>query len=289
MAKIAFLGIGMMGSRMASRLIDAGHELVVWNRTFAKCDPLAERGVRVADTPAATAEGIDIAITMLRDAPALEAVLFGEDGLAPALSAGQVLVDMSTVGPDTDRSVAARLPDGVEMADAPVRGSTPQAEAGELLIYAGASDAVFARVEPILRTLGSVRHIGRVGTGQEMKLVVNLGLCAAMAALGEAMSLGDSFGLDRTELLEVLAASPLGATVTAKRANLEAGTYPSAFKLELADKDMRLVSDAARRAGRELRVADATLAWLDDAMADGEGPLDFSAVVATILGEEPRG
>ena len=127
MSKVAFLGLGMMGSRMSRRLLEAGHTLTVWNRTAERTAPLAELGAAVAVSPAEAAAEADVVITMLASPDALEEVVFGEEGLAQGLHAGQILMDMSTVGPDADGSVAARLPQSVSMVDAPVRGSLPEA------------------------------------------------------------------------------------------------------------------------------------------------------------------
>ena len=160
MPKIAFLGLGEMGTPMASRLISAGHDVTVWNRTAARTAPLAQQGAAVAPSPAAAGAGRDFIITMLATPEALEQVLFGTGGLAPALSPGQIVIDMSTVGPDEICSVAARMPEGVSVVDAPVRGSLPQAMAGRLDIFVGATDANYARVRPILESLGSVRWTG---------------------------------------------------------------------------------------------------------------------------------
>src|SRR5271169_6346000 len=154
-AKIGFLGLGEMGRPMASRLLRAGHVLTVWNRDAERTVPLAEEGAMVASSPAKVATGADFVITMLATPEALEQVLFGTAGLAPALTPGQVLIDMSTVGPDEIRSVAARLPRGVSLVDAPVRGSVPQATSGHLDIFVGATDEDYERVRPILECLGS--------------------------------------------------------------------------------------------------------------------------------------
>ena len=140
MAKIGFLGLGEMGTPMASRLLHAGHEVVVWNRSAERTAPLAKEGAAVASSPAKAAAGRDFVITMLATPEALEDVLFGTAGLAPALSPGQVYIDMSTVGPDEVRSVAARLPKGVSFVDAPVRGSVPLASTGRLEVFVGATD-----------------------------------------------------------------------------------------------------------------------------------------------------
>ena len=290
MAKLAFLGLGMMGTPMATRLLAAGHDLTVWNRTAEKAGPLAELGATVAPTPAHAAEGVDTAITMLTDPAALEQVVFGADGLAAALAPDQMLIDMSTVGPDAVRSVAARLPRGVPLVDAPVRGSVPEATAGRLAIYVGADHDDFQRVEPILAPLGTLYHVGGLAAGAATKMVVNSTLGAAMAAFGEALALGQTLGVDRAALLDVLAESPIGSTVRAKRANVESGRYPPNFKLSLALKDLLLVNQVADRAGRHLKLAPATRDWLERAAQAGDGDLDFSSVITVITadgGTEP--
>jgi 3-hydroxyisobutyrate dehydrogenase-like beta-hydroxyacid dehydrogenase len=282
MAKIGFLGIGEMGTPMAGRLLQAGHDVVVWNRSVERTAPLAQAGAAVAASPAKAAAGRDFVITMLATPEALENVLFGPEGLAPVLSPGQVWIDMSTVGPDEVRSAAARLPKGASLVDAPVRGSVPQATSGRLDIFVGATDEDYERVRPILETLGSVRHAGGPGAGAAMKLVANLALGAAIVTLGEALSLGESLELQRATLLDVLADSPIGPIVKAKRANVESGQFAPSFKLRHAAKDLKLVTEAAAARGRDLKQARANRAWLDEAAAQGAADLDFSAVVATI-------
>ena len=288
MAKLAFLGLGLMGAPLATRLLAAGHDLTVWNRTTAKARSLADLGASVAGSPAQAVAGVDAAITMVTDWAALEQVVLGADGAAAALVRGQLLVDMSTVGPDAVRSIADRLPPGVGMVDAPVRGSVPEATAGRLQIYVGADRADFERVEPILALLGAPHHVGGPGTGAATKVVVNSVLGAAMTAFGEALALGDALELDRSALLDVLAESPIGSTVAAKRANVESGRYPPNFKLSLALKDLRLVGEFADRAGRPLELASATRDWLERAAQAGAGDLDYSAVITTILGADAR-
>ena len=287
MAEIGFLGLGEMGTPMATRLLHAGHDLVVWNRSAERTVPLAKEGAAFAASPAKAAAGRDFVITMLATPEALEQVLFGTAGLASALSPGQVLIDMSTVGPDEVRSAAARLPKGASLVDAPVRGSVPQATSGRLDIFVGATDTDFERVRPILETFGSVRHTGGPGSGAAMKLVANLALGAAMVTLGEALSLGESLELQRKILLDVLADSPIGPIVKAKRANVESGQFAPSFKLRHAEKDLRLVTETAASRGRDLKQARANRAWLDEAAEHGAADLDFSAVVATIVGGEP--
>ncbi|MDX6244924.1 MAG: 3-hydroxyisobutyrate dehydrogenase [Frankiales bacterium] len=288
MSKLAFLGLGNMGTPMALRLIAAGHDVTVWNRTARRTEQLAQAGAGVAPTPAAAAGGVEFAITMLATPEALDDVLFGAEGLASGLSSGQTLIDMSTVGPDAFRSAAARLPAGVAAVDAPVRGSIPEATDGRLHVYVGAGDQEFERVRPVLEVLGDVHHVGAAGSGAAMKLVVNTTLTASIVALGEALALGRALGLDQGSVLDILADSPVAATVRAKRANVEAGRYPPTFKLSLAAKDMRLAVDAADHAAVSLETAESVSRWLDRARDQGAADLDFSAVVATILGQPAR-
>src|SRR5947209_2243981 len=135
MAKIAFLGLGLMGKPMAARLLHAGHDLTVWNRTPEKTKPLVDEGATAAATPAKAAAGADAIITMLATPEALEQVVFGDDGLSEGLHSGQMFIEMSTVGPQTIRTIGPRLPDGVTFVDAPVLGSIPQATDGKLEVF----------------------------------------------------------------------------------------------------------------------------------------------------------
>ena len=289
MAKIAFLGLGQMGAPMATRLLQAGHELTVWNRTPDRAKPLAAAGATVARSPAEAGAGAALAITMLATPEALKDVVLGaEHGLMRALGPGQMYIDMSTVGPHTVRSIAAQVPQGVAVVDAPVRGSVSQAAEGRLEIFVGASDEDFERVRPILAALGSVVHVGGPGAGAALKLVANLALGTSIAAVGEALALGEGLGLGRTPLLNMLEGSQLSPVVRAKRANIESGHYPPNFKLRHAAKDLRLVIEAAAAVDRDLKVSAAARSWLDAAVAGGAADLDYSAVVATIVGEEPK-
>ncbi|NEA30742.1 NAD(P)-dependent oxidoreductase [Streptomyces sp. SID13031] len=288
MAKLAFIGLGLMGTPMATRLLEAGHDLTVWNRTALKTRPLTDQGAAVASTPAQAVAGADAVITMVTNAEALEQVVLGDNGLAAALVPGQLLIDMSTVGPDAVLSVAARLPRGVAMVDAPVRGSVPQATTGRLAVYVGADPSDFERVEPILASLGTLHHVGGLGSGAATKVVVNSTLGAAIAAFGEALALGDDFGLDRSVVLDVLADTPIASTVEAKRANVESGRYPANFKLSLALKDLNLVNQIAEQTGRRLELASASRDWLERAAQAGAGDLDYSAVIPTITTDGGR-
>ena len=282
MTTIAFCGLGRMGLPMAARLIDAGHDLAVWNRTPGRAGPLVERGAREVESPAAAAAGAEIAVTMLADAAAVENVVLGLDGLGRALAPGATLVEMSTVGPDAVRELATGLPAEVDVVDAPVLGSVPQATDGTLKIFVGGDEAAVRRCRPMLEAMGTPRHLGPRGAGAAMKLVANSTLGALMCGLAEALALADALGLDEAAVLDILAESPIGATVKSKRTRVESGVYQANFTLALAAKDLALVTTAAEGAGLELRLAPAARAWLEQADAAGLGDLDYSAVIAQV-------
>lgn len=282
MARLGFCGLGQMGGPMAARLLGAGHQLAVWNRTADRARPLVERGARRAESPADAAAGAEAVVTMVSTPEALEQVVFGDDGVAAGLAEGATVVEMSTVGPDVVRALRARLPTTADVLDAPVLGSVPQATDGTLKVFVGGDAAVVERWRPVLETMGRPVHLGPLGAGAAMKLVTNSTLGALMTALAEALALADSFGLRREAVLDILAESPIGTTVRSKRANIESGAYPPNFKLALAVKDLRLVTEAAEKAGVDSRLAPAARAWLEDAERAGLGPLDYSAVIAHV-------
>ena len=265
-----------MGVPMAGRLLAAGHDLTVWNRTPAAATPLAEAGATVGGTPAEAVAGRHLVITMLTDGNAVEEVLFGPDGAASALEPGGVVVDMSTIGPDSARRIRDRLPEDVGFVDAPVSGSVPQAEAGELLILAGGTEADVARCAGALEALGRVRHTGPPGSGAALKLVVNAVLVANVAVLGEALAVADRLGVDTDLALETLTAlSPLAA-------RLKDTGGPPRFTLALASKDLRLALDALSTGEDASRppspVLSAVRARTDAALTAGLADHDLTAL-----------
>jgi 3-hydroxyisobutyrate dehydrogenase-like beta-hydroxyacid dehydrogenase len=269
---------------MAARLVEAGHDVAVWNRSPDRTAPLVELGARRAATPAEAAEGSEFVFTMLADPTAVDEVLFGSDGVAGAIAPGAVVVEMSTVGRSAVRAIADRLPPGVVLVDAPVLGSVPQATEGTLKIFVGGDEATVARCQPLLAAMGTPRRLGSLGAGAAMKLVANSTLGALMCGLAEALALADALGLEQQAVLDVLVESPIGVTARSKRPLIESGEYPANFKLALAAKDLGLVTAAADEAGLALRLAPAARAWLEEAAAAGLGELDYSAVVAHARG-----
>lgn len=284
MATVAFCGLGQMGEPMAARILDGPDQLVVWNRTPERATALVERGARLARSPAEAAADADVVVTMVATPEALEAVVFGDDGVAAGMGDGTSLVDMSTVGPTAVRGLAARLAPGADVLDAPVLGSVRQATEGALEIFVGGDEAVLDRRRAVLERMGRVTHLGPLGAGASMKLVANSVLGTLMTGLGEALALADALGLDQPVVLDLLAESPIGATVRSKRDNIESGSYPPNFKLSLAAKDLGLVDQAAADAGLELRLAPAARSWLEQAEQAGLGDADYSAVIAAVRG-----
>lgn len=289
MAKLAFCGMGQMGAAMAARLIAAGHDLTVWNRTPEKARPLVALGARQAASPAEAAAGAEATLTMLANPAAVEDVVFGaagaaESGIAAGLAAGAALIDLSTLGPDAIRRVGARLGPDAAVMDAPVLGSIPQANQGTLKIFVGGPVDLLERFRDALEALGTITHFGPLGAGQAMKLVANSTLPSLMTTLGEALALAHGLDLDIHKVFDVLVSSPIGVTATGKRPLVESGTYPPNFKLALAVKDLDLILGTAAEAGVELRLAEAARSWYRQALEAGLGDMDYSAVIARITG-----
>ena len=281
MTEVAWIGLGSMGSRMATRLRDAGHELVVWNRTREKAEKL---GVAIAGTPREAADRAEFVFTMLADPEALRSVTEGDDGLLTGLREGSVLVEMSTVGPPAIAQLSEGMPARASLLDVPVLGSLPQAESGTLKLFAGGDDAAFERARPLLEALGEPLRTGPLGSGAAAKLVANATLVGTIALLGETLALADALGLSRETVWEVLAATPLDAQAERRRPAVDSGEYPPRFRLSLGRKDAELVQAAAAEAGLELPALEAARAHLAAAEAAGLGDEDYSAVLKHIVG-----
>ncbi len=270
MSRIALLGLGRMGTAMAARLADEGHELTLYNRTPPASGSGADLPGVLAATPAEAVAGVEVAITMLTDGAAVHEVLFGAGGAAGALDPQTVLVDMSTIGPDAVRAIRDELPAATRFVDAPVQGSTPKARAGELVIYAGGSADDLAGCRPALDSLGTVRHVGALGSGAAMKLVVNLALGASFVVLAEALRTSDALGLDPEASLDALSGTAIGSLVPRLRKRLADPAAPTQFAVSLAAKDLGLVLEAngdtdGAAAAATRRLTDAVAAGLADA------------------------
>lgn len=283
MVTVAFLGLGGMGSRMARRLIDAGHDVVVWNRTTAKAAPLVEAGARAAETPAGAARAADVVITMVADPAALRDVTTGVDGVVEGIRPSATFIEMSTVGREAVAQLASDLPRGVGLLDAPVLGSLTEVESGTLQIFVGGEAALAERWTPLLSALGTPLYVGPLGFGAAAKLVANSTLFGVLGVLGEAVALGDGLGLSRNATFAVLAGTPVAAQAERRRSAIDVTDQPTRFRLSLAHKDAELVRDAAARTGVDARVASAVRSWLAEAEAAGLGESDYSAVLEHIV------
>jgi len=270
-ASVAVVGLGGMGSRIARRLADAGHELTVWNRTAAKAEPL---GVQIAETPAEAASRAEVVITMVADPPALQAVTEGPDGVAAGAGNQTTVIEMSTVGPAAIQRLAALL--SADLLDAPVLGSLAEAETGTLSIFVGGERDVFDRHRDLLGVLGTPLYIGPSGSGDAAKLVANSTLITVIGALGEALALAEALGLSREIAFEILGTTALAAQAERRRPALESGEFPPRFPLRLARKDADLIAEL----GLDLRLTEAGRSWLAEA---GDGDQDYSAVLLRIL------
>ena len=283
MSRVAVVGLGAMGSRVARRLLDSGHELVVWNRTPEKAGELVAAGATLAESPAHAAGAAEVVITMVADTDALRQVTEGLDGVAAGVHDSSTVIEMSTVGPEPVARLASVLPDGVGLLDAPVLGSRSEAEAGSLHIFVGGPTSLFERWRPLLSQLGSPVHVGTLGSGAAAKLVANSTLFGTICVLGEAVAFADALGLSRDTAFEVLARSPLGEQAKRRREPFEAGEYPPRFPLRLAHKDAELVAAAAQATQIRPRLSEAARSWLAEADAASWGERDYAAVLAWIV------
>jgi HAD superfamily hydrolase (TIGR01450 family) len=276
-----------MGSRIAARLLAAGNHLVVWNRSPEKLAPLLELGADMVATPAEAATRADILITMVADPVALRAVTDGASGIRAGARPSLTVIEMSTVGPAAIFELARNLPAGVGLVDAPVLGGIAEADAGKLTIFVGGRDEVVATAHPLLEQVGTVQHVGPLGSGAAAKLVANAALFGTVALVGETVALADRLRLTDEATYEVLATTPLAAQAERRRRTIAEGEYPRRFALSLARKDADLIHTAAQ-SGRGLRLLEATRSWLLEAEAAGSGQLDYTAMLGRIIdGERP--
>ncbi|MFE9691308.1 NAD(P)-dependent oxidoreductase [Micromonospora sp. NPDC005806] len=267
--RVAFLGLGRMGTPMARHVLRAGHDLTVWNRTRGKADALAAEGAAVADTPAAAAADRDVVVLMLADPEAVEQVLLGPDGVASGADPDTLVVDGSTIGPGASRRMASRLREHrLRYVDAPVYGSVGPATEGTLGVLAGGEEPDVAAARPVLELWGDprqVRHVGTTGAGSAAKLVRNLSLGLALAGIGDALRLAATLDLPADVVDELMAAGPLGAAYPGVRQVLQAGPPGTAgFAVDMLTKDLRLclaveprlpLVDAARQVGEAVHAA----------------------------------
>jgi 3-hydroxyisobutyrate dehydrogenase len=286
MKRVAFLGMGIMGSRMAANVARAGFDLTVWNRTASKAEAVAEAtGARLASTPAEAADGADATITMVVDSPEVQAVLFGDGGAAEAMAAGALAIDMSTIAPSAAREFAERLRErGIGFLDAPVSGSSPRAEDGTLTIMVGGAGEDFERARPLLESMGElIVHVGPQGHGSLVKLLNNTLAAVNAAALAEALTVARHAEVDLDALVRVTAASSGNSTMLGLKAKpMIEHDFEPLFRLDHMLKDVRHCLATAAELGAQAPVGEAAKRLYEAASSRGLGDDDFAAVVQAV-------
>jgi 3-hydroxyisobutyrate dehydrogenase-like beta-hydroxyacid dehydrogenase len=281
MTDIGFVGLGMMGGRMVERLLAAGRPVTGWNRTRSKADWLVEKGMRWGESPRAVAERCEMTFTMVTDTGALRAVTDGDDGILAGLGPGKVYVDMSTVSPAASRELADRVHRaGARMLDAPVSGSVVTLIEGALSVIVGGDAATFARVEPVLRDIGSrVTHVGPNGQAVLMKIATNLGLAVQMLAFSEAVLLAEKGGIARETVVEVLTNSVIASPMVKYRAPYVLDQMDEVmFDVDMMQKDLLLALETGRQLDVPLPTTAVTNELLTAARGMGLAEQDFAAL-----------
>ena len=279
--KIGFIGLGIMGSRMAANLQKRGYSLVVFNRTRAKAEPLLGPCGTFSDSPAKLAAQVDVLFTMLAHPDAVEQAALSANGFLNHLRPSALWVDCSSVNPSFSKKMAAEAARrGVHFVDAPVTGSAPAAAEAKLIFWVGADPADLERIRPLLLCMGNkIVHTGGHGTGTSMKMVINLLLGTGMAAFAEAMALGEGLGLSSKMLFDsLLGMSAVAPFLASKREKIESGYYEAEFPLRWMQKDMHLASVSAYEAGVALPLTNIAKEMYRLAMRDGHATEDFSVI-----------
>ena len=287
--KVGFIGLGIMGSRMAANLQKHGYDLVVFNRTRAKAQPLLDGGAIFAESPAKLGEQVDVLFTILAHPDAVEQAALRENGFLDYLKPNTLWVDCSSVNPSFSRKMAvAAAARQVRFIDAPVTGSAPVAAEAKLVFWVGADGADLERIRPLLLCMGDkIIHTGGHGMGTSMKMVINLLLGNAMAAFAEAMALGEGLGLSQNVLFDSLLGSPAVAPFLAsKRDRIEKGNYEAEFPLRWMQKDMHLATVSAYESGVAMPLTNLAKEIYRLAMRDGHATEDFSAIYEFVTGND---
>lgn len=287
MERVAFLGLGTMGSAMAANLARADFPLVVWNRTPDRAPELAELGVETAANPADAASRADIVVICVSDTSDVEAVLFGPDGVADGARAGTLVIDCSTIAPSGSWDFAARLRErGLSMVDAPVSGGSEGARNATLTIFVGGDEADVERARPVLAALGrTITHVGPIGAGQAVKAVNQVILAGTYLGVAEGIVLAIKAGLDVEQVVGALGGGAAQSWVLANRSGrMLDNDYPLGFKVALHRKDLGIALDLANQLGASLPVS-ALAAQLESGLiARGHGEDDMSALARAIRG-----
>jgi len=290
MAELGYIGLGVMGRSVVRRLLDAGHDVTVWNRTRDKAEPLLAAGARWADSPRAAAEAGEIVFTMVTNTAAVQAVTEGPDGILAGLGPGKLYVDMSTASPANTVALAEQVAAlGAQMLDSPVSGTSITVDKGKASLMVGGEPDAFERARPVLEAIGPrVIHVGPSGSAVTMKIAVNLSLAVQMLAFSEGVLLAEKTGISREKAVEVMLASVIASPMVAYRGPLVLG-HPDEvwFDCHMMQKDMNLALELGRQLEVPLPTTAVTNELLSAANGMGIGERDFAVlfdVLASLAG-----
>ncbi len=281
MARVGCIGLGTMGGPMAGHLLDAGHEVAVWNRTASKGDELVARGARRADSPADAALDADVVVTCVSDTPDLVAVVLGDHGVIEGIRDGAVLLDCSTVSPSSEKELAEALAGkSVEVVDAPLSGGAEGAKNGVCTAFVGGSESAFASAKPILEAFcKTITHLGPTGAGQAAKAVNQIIISGTYASVGEGLAYAEQAGLPMEALVEALSGGAAGSWIlTTRSPKYISHEYPAGFRTVLHRKDLGIAIEEGEAVGLELRLTRLVAEWQDALIAAGYGEEDSSAL-----------
>ena len=287
MDKVAFLGLGTMGAAMAANLARAGFAVTAWNRTPGRAPDLADLGIEMTSTPAEAVGDTPIVVVCVSDTPDVEAVLFGEDGVASAARAETLIIDCSTIAPSGSWDFAARLRErGLRMVDAPVSGGSEGAKNATLTIFVGGDERDVEHARPVLNALGrTITHVGPIGAGQAVKAVNQVILAGAYLGVAEGIVLAMKAGLDVEQVVGALSGGAAQSWVLTNRsARMIDNDYPLGFKVALHRKDLGIALDLAAQLGAVLPVSALAAQLENGLMTNGHGDDDMSALARSIRG-----
>ena len=283
--KVAFVGLGTMGSPMALNLLRAGHQVTVHNRTRDRELPLVEAGGQRADSPQAAAQVADMVITCVSDTPDVEAVMLGDRGIIHGAQPGTVVVDMSTISPTVTREIAAALTaKQIDMVDAPVSGGSEGAQKGTLSIMVGGDTAAVEKVRPVLAAMGkTITHVGPIGAGQTTKAINQIIVAGTYWAIAEGLALGMKADLDMERVVQAVSGGAAGSWGLDNRSgNMISNEYPLGFRVRLHRKDLNIALEAARELGVTLPMAAYVEQIETGLIGRGFGDEDVSAIARSV-------
>ncbi len=279
--QIGFIGLGIMGSRMAANLLKGGHKLKVYNRTLSKAEELVKKGAELSHSSKEAADNVDVLFTMLSNPDAIKDAALGEKGFLTSMKKNSIWVDCSTVNPSFSKEMTKEANEkGIRFIDAPVAGTKLPAEKGELIIIVGGNKNDIEEITPLLNLMGKkIIYAGDNGMGTSLKMVINLMLASAMEVFSEALILGETLGFTKEKLYDVLIGGPVTAPFLAgKKDKIDKLNFEADFPLQLMLKDMQLIGQTAKENNINLPAADSIKEIYSEAVKNGFGDKDFSVI-----------